>query len=248
MKTLDKNNLPKHIAIIMDGNGRWAKKRFLNRIQGHRKGVKAARDVVQSCSDLGIEYLTLYAFSQENWDRPAAEVSALMELLKRHLKRELPMMMENNIRFHAIGNIPSLPKSVQKVVSEVEEETGKNNGMRLNLALSYSGREEIVEAAKRLAMDAADEKITLEDITEEVFSGYLYTNNTPDPDLLIRTSGEMRISNFLLWQLAYTEIYVTETLWPDFASEHLLAAILDYQTRERRFGRTAEQMKMRAAR
>ncbi|OGP32521.1 MAG: di-trans,poly-cis-decaprenylcistransferase [Deltaproteobacteria bacterium GWC2_42_11] len=248
MKKLDRDRLPRHIAIIMDGNGRWAKMRTLNRIQGHRKGVEKAKEIVNHCSELGIEYLTLYAFSQENWSRPKAEVNALMGLLKNHLKSELKMMTENNIRFMSIGNISQLPVSVQKIISEVEEETSSNSGMQLNLALSYSGRLEIVEAVKKLAEDVMDKKIAIKDITEDMFSGYLYTGDMPDPDLLIRTSGEMRISNFLLWQAAYTELYVTETLWPDFTSTHLLEAILDYQHRERRFGLTAEQLRIRAAR
>ncbi|MBI5681695.1 MAG: isoprenyl transferase [Deltaproteobacteria bacterium] len=247
MKTLDKNNLPRHIAIIMDGNGRWAEKRSLGRIQGHRKGVQTVKDIARFCREIGIEYLTLYTFSTENWHRPKVEVNALMELLKNHLKTELNKMMKDNIRFRAIGNIDALPKSVQRVIHDIEEQTSNNSKMNLNLALSYSGRQEIIEAARKLAGNVAEGKIAPQDITEEVFSQNLYTCDIPDPDLLIRTSGEIRISNFLLWQVAYAEIYVTEVLWPDFTPGHLLKALQDYQKRERRFGLTREQIRLKLA-
>lgn len=241
---LIKERLPQHIAIIMDGNGRWAEKRLLGRINGHRKGIEVVKDIVEFCREIGIGYLTLYTFSKENWNRPKAEVNALMEFLEEHLRKELLKLVENDIRFKAIGNIGELPENVQKIVKEVEDKTTDNTGMVLNLALSYSGRAEIVEAAKKLALEARQGEIGVEDITEELFARHLYTAGTPDPDLLIRTSGEFRISNFLLWQMAYTEIYVTDVLWPDFKREHLIEAILDFQNRERRFGLTGEQVKV----
>ena len=247
MDKISKNRLPRHIAIIMDGNGRWAKKRLLNRINGHRKGIDVARDTVRHCRELGVEYLTLYTFSKENWNRPAIEVQMLMKLLESHLKGELPTLLENNIRFKAIGSIQDLPAGVRKVVDELETKTAHNNGMVLFLALSYGGREEITRAARVLAARAADGTLSPDDITEDLFQGCLYTDGAPDPDLLIRTSGEMRISNFLLWQLAYTEIHVTDVLWPDFTREDLLAAIRDYQGRERRFGLVKEQEEVGAA-
>jgi undecaprenyl diphosphate synthase len=233
--------LPFHIAVIMDGNGRWAKKRLLNRIKGHSKGIEAAREVITACRELGIGCLTLYTFSRENWNRPATEVKLLMGLLERHLKSEGPDMLKNNIRFKAIGNIGELPAKVQKVVADVEEMTAKNDGMILQLALSYSGKEEITNAARVLSELVAKGDIKSEDITEELFSDFLYTGGVPDPDLLIRTSGECRISNFLLWQMAYSEIYISDVLWPDFTREHLLEAIRDFQARERRYGLTGEQ-------
>lgn len=224
----------------MDGNGRWAKQRFLNRINGHRKGIDVARDTVTSCRELGIECLTLYTFSKENWNRPAGEVQTLMKFLESHLKEEKKTMMENNIRFKAIGSVTDLPKGVRDVVSDLENSTFHNNGMVLHLALSYSGREEITRAARLLAVRVAEGRLSPDEITEEMFQLNLYTGDAPDPDLLIRTSGEMRISNFLLWQLAYTEIYVTDVLWPDFTRSHLEEAIRDYQSRERRFGLVKE--------
>ncbi|MEK7773811.1 MAG: isoprenyl transferase [Deltaproteobacteria bacterium] len=236
MDNLSNKNLPAHIAIIMDGNGRWANKRFLNRINGHRKGIDAARDTVKHCREMGIKCLTLYTFSKENWNRPAAEVRMLMRLLEAHLKKETRMMVENNIRFKAIGRIKDLPDGVRRVVWDIEAKTAHNNGMVLQLALSYSGREEIINAARELARKVSDGVITAEEITEDLFQRHLYTADSPDPDLLIRTSGEERISNFLLWQLAYTEIYVTDVLWPDFTRKDLEEAILDYRKRERRFG------------
>ncbi|MBI5826697.1 MAG: isoprenyl transferase [Deltaproteobacteria bacterium] len=236
MDDLSNKNLPAHIAIIMDGNGRWAKKRLLNRINGHRKGIDAARDTVKSCREMGIKYLTLYTFSKENWNRPVAEVHLLMRLLEAHLKEEAGMMVENNIRFKAIGRIKDLPDGVRRVVDDIEARTAYNSGMVLQLALSYSGREEIINAARELAVKVLDGVITPDDITEDLFQRHLYTAGSPDPDLLIRTSGEERISNFLLWQLAYTEIHITDVLWPDFTRKDLEAAILDYRKRERRFG------------
>lgn len=241
---LIKERLPQHIAIIMDGNGRWAEKKFLGRINGHRKGIEVVKDIVEFCRELGIGYLTLYTFSKENWNRPAQEVNALMELLEQHLKNELLKLVKNGIRFKAIGNIGELPESIQNIIKEVEAKTKDNKGMVLNLALSYGGRTEIVEAAKKVALEARRGALDIADITEETFARYLYTDGIPDPDLLIRTSGEFRISNFLLWQLAYTEIYVTDVLWPDFNRQHLIEALLDFQNRERRFGLTGKQIKI----
>lgn len=242
MKDIDKNKLPKHIAIIMDGNGRWAKKKLLNRISGHIKGVDAVREVVTTCRELGIKVLTLYAFSIENWKRPQEEVNALMELLNSYLIKEVDEMLKNNIRLMAIGRLEDLPPNVLKTLLDTIKRTERCDGMILNLALSYSGRSEIIHAIKGILSDFKDGKVSLNDITPENFSNYLWTHGLPDPDLLIRTSGELRISNFLLWQLAYTELYVTETLWPDFNREELLKAIADFQSRERRFGLTSEQI------
>ena len=236
-----KDKLPRHIAIIMDGNGRWAKKRLLNRIKGHSRGIDAAKSTITRCRVLGIECLTLYTFSKENWSRPAAEVKLLMGLLERHLRNEAEDMLKNNIRFRAIGCISDLPEKVRMAVDDVSALTAKNTGMILQLALSYSGREEIVRAAREISIKAANGTIQPEDITEDLFKEFLYTGGVPDPDLLIRTSGECRISNFLLYQMAYSEIYITDVLWPDFTDEHLLEAIRDYRARERRFGLTGEQ-------
>jgi len=225
----------------MDGNGRWAKKKLLNRINGHRKGIDVARDTVVYCRELGIEYLTLYTFSKENWKRPRHEVQLLMSLLETHLKAEEKMLLENNIRLKVIGNVSELPPSVQAVVGGIEASTRHNNGMVLHLALSYSGRAEITRAAQTLAERAAAGMLAPADITEEMLSGCLYTAGSPDPDLLIRTSGESRISNFLLWQLAYTELYITGVLWPDFTRRDLDSAFVDFMGRERRFGLVKEQ-------
>lgn len=233
-------NLPRHIAIIMDGNGRWAKKRLLNRINGHRKGIEAARETVTNCRELGIGCLTLYTFSKENWNRPALEVDMLMRFLEQHLRGEERNLVDNNIRFRAIGAIEDLPQGVRDVISMLEEKTRNNTGMILQLALSYSGREEITAAARRIARQVYEGRLLPDEITEETVQANLYTSEVPDPDLLIRTSGEMRISNFLLWQLAYTEIHITDVLWPDFTKEHLMEAIRDYQKRERRFGLVKE--------
>lgn len=242
MEEIDKEKLPRHIAIIMDGNGRWAKKKLLNRISGHMKGVDAVRAVVTTCRELGIKVLTLYAFSKENWKRPKDEVSALMGLLKEYLLKEREEMIENNIRLHVIGRIEDLPIEVQGTLQETLNKTEQCNGMILNLALSYGGRSELLHAVQGILADFKKGLIQPEEITLQRFSHYLWTRGIPDPDLLIRTSGEYRISNFLLWQIAYTELYVTETLWPDFDKKELLKAIADYQSRERRFGLTSEQL------
>ena len=238
---LDTAQLPIHVAIIMDGNGRWAKKRLLNRIKGHEKGADAVRTIVRTCREIGIPMLTLYAFSTENWQRPKTEVAALMTLLKKFLKSEQKEMMDNDIRLNAIGQIERLPEDVRQVLYETMTLTKENNGTLLNLALSYGGRDEIVKAVKEIAIKAREGKIDPDSIpdpiTAELVSDHLYTRGMPDPDLLIRTSGEMRISNFLLWQIAYTEIFVTDTLWPDFGKDEFLHILKDYQRRERRFGK-----------
>jgi undecaprenyl diphosphate synthase len=226
------DRLPAHIAVIMDGNGRWAAQRHLPRVEGHRAGIESVRAVVEGSAQLGIQVLTLYAFSVENWKRPAAEVSTLMMLLKRYLRSELNTLLRNDIRFKVVGRIEELARDVQQELRAAEEKTAGNRGMLFNIALNYGGRAEIVEAAKK--MIAAG--LRPEDVDEQTFSTYLYTSGQPDPDLLIRTSGEMRVSNFLLWQIAYAEIWVTETLWPDFRKQHLLEAILAYQKRDRRYG------------
>ena len=243
MEKLLKDKLPKHIAIIMDGNGRWAKKRSFDRIRGHQEGIESARAVVKCCRELGIQVLTLYAFSLENWSRPAIEIKALMELLKRYLKSELSELIKNNICLSVIGDTHILPEDVWKMVSEAVQKTAANKGMILNIALSYSGRNEIVQAVRKISRDLQDGKITSDQISEDTFEQYLFTAGLPDPDLLIRTSGEYRISNFLLWQIAYTELYVTDVLWPDFRKDNLILALLDFQKRERRFGLTHEQIK-----
>jgi undecaprenyl diphosphate synthase len=243
MHKLKTDKLPRHLAIIMDGNGRWAKARMLRRIVGHQKGVETVRMIVEECSTLGIPYLTLFAFSAENWLRPKTEVGALMTLLKKYIKMEVPRMMQNNIRFNVIGNREELPADVNQAIDDAIARTGVNSGMILTLALSYGGRQEIVRAAVRMAGDMASGKISPEEINERLFAGYLYTTGMPEPDFLIRTSGEMRISNFLLWQLAYTELYFTDINWPDFSSNELRRALSDYQERERRFGRTSDQLR-----
>jgi undecaprenyl diphosphate synthase len=242
MEEIDKEKLPRHVAIIMDGNGRWAKKQSLSRISGHLKGVKAVREVVTACRELGIKVLTLYAFSIENWRRPKDEVAALMELLKDYLLKEREEMIENNIRLCAIGRLEDLPSDVQDILRETIQKTRPCDGMILNLALSYGGRSEILHAVHGIISDLQKGKIRPEEINVQRFSQYLWTRGIPDPDLLIRTSGEFRISNFLLWQIAYTELYITETLWPDFDRQELVKAIADYQSRERRFGLTSEQL------
>ncbi len=242
MEEIDKGKLPRHIAIIMDGNGRWAKKKNLNRISGHIKGVDAVREIVTACRELGIKVLTLYAFSIENWRRPKDEVTALMGLLKEYLLKEREEMVQNNIRLSAIGRLEDLPLDVQNTLRETMKRTEQCNGMVLNLALSYGGRSEILHAIHGILSDFQKGEVKPEEINLQRFSQYLWTRGIPDPDLLIRTSGEFRISNFLLWQIAYTELYVTETLWPDFDRKELLKAIADYQSRERRFGLTSEQL------
>ncbi|KAF0215688.1 MAG: undecaprenyl diphosphate [Geobacteraceae bacterium] len=245
MHILKTEKLPRHLAIIMDGNGRWAKARMLRRIVGHRKGVETVRMIVEECSLLGISCLTLFAFSAENWLRPKTEVQALMMLLKKYIKMEVPRMMQNNIRFNVIGNREELPSDVNRVVDDAIAKTAGNSGMILTLALSYGARQEIVRAATIMAADMASGKISATEVSESLFAGYLYTADMPEPDFLIRTSGEMRISNFLLWQLAYTELYFTDINWPDFGKRELHKALCDYQDRERRFGRTSDQLQAR---
>ena len=247
MADIDLQKLPRHIAIIMDGNGRWAKQHALGRIMGHQKGVEAVRKTVRLCREIGIQYLTLYAFSVENWLRPDQEVAALMQILRQYLRSELAEMMENDIRLHAIGDIAGLQEPVRKLLAETMDRTAGNRGMVLNLALSYGGQDEIIRAVRRIADDVREGKLAAEDITRESFAAYLYTAGIPDPDLLIRTSGEFRISNFLLWQSAYTEFYFTGVLWPDFDKKDLFAAIADYQRRERRYGLTSEQLRKGAS-
>ncbi|MGC4101346.1 isoprenyl transferase [Ferruginibacter sp.] len=244
---INKQLLPKHIAIIMDGNGRWAKEKGEDRLFGHWNGVESVRDVVEGAAELGVQYLTLYAFSTENWDRPAYEVSGLMELLVDTIRKEVPTLNKNNIRLHVIGDIDMLPPQARKELDEAIRETGANTGLNLIMALSYSSRWEINRAIKKIAEDVKDNKLQPQDISTETIQKYLCTANFPDPELMIRTSGEFRISNFLLYQLAYAELYFTNTLWPDFRKENLYEAILDYQGRERRFGKTGEQIKNETA-
>jgi undecaprenyl diphosphate synthase len=239
---IDPNNLPRHVAVIMDGNGRWAKKKGALRIFGHKNAVEAVRDITEGCGELGIKYLTLYAFSTENWSRPKAEVDGLMELLVNTLKQEIKRLSENRVRLTTIGETSHLPKDCQENLKWAIDQTKDNTGLNLILALSYSGRWEIIQAVKDLAKDVASGKLTPEQINENAFENYLKTSGIPDPELLIRTSGEMRVSNFLLWQIAYTELFITPTLWPDFRKEHLYEAIWSYQQRERRFGKTSEQL------
>ena len=226
------DRLPRHIAVIMDGNGRWAAQRHLPRVEGHRAGIDSVRDIVETSARIGIPVLTLYAFSVENWKRPVTEVSTLMSLLKRYLRLELNTLLRNDIRFKVIGRFDELAPDVQAELKAAEDRTASNTGMQFNIALNYGGRAEIVEAARRMLASGIDP----EALDEARFAGFLYTAGQPDPDLLIRTSGEMRVSNFLLWQIAYAEIWVTETLWPDFRRRHLLEAIIDFQKRDRRYG------------
>lgn len=240
--TINKDALPKHIAIIMDGNGRWAKKQGLLRVAGHEKGTKAVREAVEGCAELGVKNLTLYAFSTENWNRPKFEVDKLMNLLVSSLKKEIKTLQDNKIKLSTIGTISSLPKKAQKELAEVKEKTKDNTHMNLTLALSYGSREEILQMVKGIGEQVASNQITPEDITTKLIEEHLYTNFLPDVDLLIRTSGEQRISNFLLWQIAYAELFFTEVLWPDFRKKDLLNAIHNYQNRERRFGKTSEQL------
>ncbi|RKY35911.1 MAG: isoprenyl transferase [Candidatus Omnitrophota bacterium] len=233
---LDLNTIPQHIAIIMDGNGRWAKKRKLPRIAGHSKGAQRAKDIIKACSNLGVKYLTLYAFSTENWKRPKIEIKFLMSLFLRYLKKEAVSLDKNNVRFLTIGRVDKFPENVQQLIREITEQTKQNTGLTLILALNYGARLEIVDAALKLAEDINLGVISRDKINEEIFSTYLYTAEIPDPDILIRTSGEMRISNFLLWQISYTELYVTAKLWPEFNQQELELAINDFQHRSRRFG------------
>ena len=240
---INEENLPQHIAIIMDGNGRWAKKQGMLRAFGHESGTKSVQTTVETCAKIGIKNLTLYAFSTENWNRPKLEVDTLMKLLISSLKKELKTLVKNDIRLTTIGNIEKLPASAQKQLIEVIEKTKDNTRMTLTLALSYGSREELISAVKKIASKVKNNIISIDAIDETIINEHLYTQNLPDVDLLIRTSGEHRISNFLLWQIAYAELYFTEVLWPDFTEEHLYEAIISYQKRERRFGKTSEQIK-----
>lgn len=240
---INTNNLPNHLAIIMDGNGRWAKKQGFLRSLGHENGVKSVRSTIKACTELGIGHLTLYAFSTENWNRPKLEVDMLMKLLVKSLKKELPTFIKNNIKLNAIGDLSQLPEKAYKQLQEVMELTKDNTRLTLTLALSYGSRAEIVNAVKEISFKVKNNLISEADIDESVINNHLYTNALPNVDLLVRTSGEQRISNFLLWQIAYSELYFTEVLWPDFTEEELYKALLVYQGRERRFGKTSEQIK-----
>ncbi len=239
---LDDRNLPRHLAIIMDGNGRWAKQRGRLRVFGHENGIKAVKDTVENCAKIGIEYLTLYAFSTENWKRPKREIETLMRLLVSSLKKELDTLNKNDIKLNAIGNIDSLPKKARAELLEVISKTNSNSRMTLTLALSYGSREELKNAVKHIASKVKNNIISPEKIDETIINNHLYTRNLPDVDLLIRTSGEHRISNFLLWQIAYAELFFIDVFWPDFRGQHLVEAIRNYQNRERRFGKTSEQL------
>jgi undecaprenyl diphosphate synthase len=239
---IDLQKLPRHIAIIMDGNGRWAKEKGQDRLYGHYHGVESVRNIVEGAAELGIEYLTLYAFSTENWDRPVYEVTGLMELLVETIRKETETLNKNKIRLHVIGDMSMLPEYARKELNESLEMTASNKGLNLIMALSYSSRWELVEAVKKIAMDVKDGRIEPQSITQDTVQQYLCTSNFPDPELMVRTSGEYRISNFLLYQLAYAELYFTTVRWPDFRKENLYEAILDFQKRERRFGKTSDQV------
>ncbi|TCK67535.1 undecaprenyl diphosphate synthase [Winogradskyella wandonensis] len=239
---IDRNNLPNHIAIIMDGNGRWAKQKGMVRVFGHESGTKSVRETVEACAEIGIKNLTLYAFSTENWNRPKLEVQTLMKLLVKSLKKEIKTLQDNKIKLTAIGCLKDLPEKAFNELKFVEEKTKNNEHMTLTLALSYGSREEIVNVVKELSFKVKNNIISAESIDESIINKHLYTHDLPDVDLLIRTSGEQRISNFLLWQIAYAELYFTDVLWPDFKKEHLIEAIKNYQNRERRFGKTSEQL------
>ncbi len=234
--------MPRHIAVIMDGNGRWAKKQGAKRIFGHKSAIKSVKEITEGCVELGIEYLTLYTFSTENWKRPKIEVDGLMRILVSSLRKELDTLQKNDVKLSAIGDLQNLPKVCQKELREAMDSTKDNSSMRLILALSYSGRWELLKAVRKLALDVKMGKIAVADIDEQLLASNLETRGIPDPELLIRTSGEMRISNFLLWQIAYTELFITDVLWPDFRKEHLYQALIAYQSRERRFGRISEQI------
>ncbi len=236
------NRLPRHIAIIMDGNGRWAKARNMERSYGHRYGVDAVRTVTEAATELGLKYLTLYTFSTENWNRPDDEITALMSLMVMAIERETPDLIKNNVRLQAIGDLSRIPAEVRERLDKCIEETSKGTGVTLILALSYSSRWEITEAARNISRAVAEGKMSADDISEETIGSFLATKDIPDPDLLIRTGGELRVSNFLLWQLAYAELYFTDEFWPDFGKESLYKAICNYQSRERRFGKTSEQL------
>lgn len=240
---IDTTNLPKHLAVIMDGNGRWAKQKGLLRAVGHENGTKSVKVTIETCAKIKIEFLTLYAFSTENWNRPKLEVETLMKLLVKSLKKELQTLQDNNIKLNAIGNLEKLPKSAQKELLDVIEATKNNTRMTLTLALSYGSREEIINAVKIICNKVKNNIISVDTIDDSIINEHLYTQNLPDVDLLIRTSGEHRISNFLLWQIAYAELYFTDVLWPDFKEQDLYEAIISYQKRERRFGKTSEQIK-----
>lgn len=240
---IKQDRIPRHVAIIMDGNGRWAKRQGMARMFGHRQGVETVHRITEVAAELGIEYLTLYAFSTENWNRPKEEVDALMSLLVDTIVKETPTLMKNNIRLSTIGDLARLPENAQQKFLACMEETSKNTGLKLVIALSYSARWEIIQATRNIALAVQQGKMLLEDISEELISTYMTTAQMPDPDLLIRTSGELRISNFLLWQLAYAELYFTDCLWPEFTEEEFYCAIVDYQRRERRFGKTSEQVR-----
>lgn len=240
---LDKDRLPRHIAIIMDGNGRWAQEQGQDRLYGHFHGVESVREIVEGCAELGIGYLTLYAFSTENWDRPEPEVTGLMELLVETIRKEVPTLNKNNIRLHVIGDMSMLPEYAHRALQEALDMTATNTGLNLVMALSYSSRWELVYAVKRIAEDVQSGKVDPSHIDQDTLQSYLATSAFPDPELMIRTSGEYRISNFLLYQLAYAELYFTSTRWPDFRKNHLYEAILDYQGRERRFGKTGHQVR-----
>lgn len=239
---IDLSNVPQHVAIIMDGNGRWAKGKGKLRLFGHSNGVTSVRDVVEGCDAIGIKYVTLYTFSSENWNRPKLEVAGIMELMIKTIRGELPGFMKNNIRLQAIGNLAQLPKRAYNELMSAIETTSGNTGIVLTLALSYSSRNEILDAVKKISQQVLHGELNVNDIDEQVFSRNLYTSHLPDPELLIRTSGEYRISNYLLWQIAYAELYFTPKLWPDFRKEDLFDAVIDYQKRERRFGLTSEQV------
>jgi undecaprenyl diphosphate synthase len=243
IEAIDKDRIPRHIAVIMDGNGRWAQNKGAMRVFGHKNALTAVRDTIEGAASLGVEYITMYAFSTENWARPQDEISALMEILINSIASEAPTMMSNNIQLSAIGDISSLPKKCQKNLRAVMKQTSVNTGLTVILALSYSGRWEIEQAVKSIVKKVVSKELTEEEISQELISDHLTTEGIPDPELLIRTSGELRISNFLIWQMAYTELYFTDVLWPDFRREHLFEAILDYQKRERRFGKTGAQIK-----
>ncbi len=244
LEQIDTSRIPRHIAIIMDGNGRWAKEQGQDRLFGHFHGVESVRNIVEGCAELGVEFLTLYAFSTENWDRPAQEVSGLMELLVDTIRKETETLNRNNIRLEVIGDKNMLPESAQKALAESLDITRNNSGLRLIMALSYSGRWELVRAIRGIATDVQLGKLSPENIDQETVKQYLDTSDFPDPELMIRTSGEYRISNFLLFQLAYAELYFTDTRWPDFRKKHLYEAILNFQSRERRFGKTGEQVQV----
>ena len=239
---LDKDNLPKHIAIIMDGNGRWAAKKGLDRVLGHNIGVESVQEVVEETLNLNIPYLTLYAFSTDNWSRPKDEIGMLMKLLVKYLKSEFNKLIKNNIRLNTIGDLSALPRAVQNEVKKVSEKTKNNKKMVLTIALNYGAREEIEYVVKKIASEVKNNTILLENVDQSIINKHLYTRNLPDVDLLIRTSGEQRVSNFLLWQIAYAELYFTKVFWPDFGKKDLQKALLNYQNRERRFGKTSEQI------